>query len=108
MLTDIKLCHVTEKTLYCVFLRNIHSDVRFIGTPPKEVLYLDLGIAKKTKKNSLRMRIENATVSLCRQKKMLRCFMEAKQIIHRWNVMSLAKMIFSCLHHLFFDELKLN
>ena len=28
-----------------VFLRYIHSDEKFIGTPPKEVLYLDVGIA---------------------------------------------------------------
>ena len=39
MLTAIKLCHIRENALYCVvngvFLRNIHSDERFIGTPPK-------------------------------------------------------------------------
>ena len=48
MLTNIKWCHVTEKALYCavnsVFLRNINSDERFIETPPKEVLYLDVNI----------------------------------------------------------------
>ena len=47
---DIKLCYVTENGLKCGvnggFLRNIHSDEKFIGTPPKEVLYLDVGIAK--------------------------------------------------------------
>ena len=46
----IKLCNVTENALYCavngVIHRNIHSDERFIGTPPKEFLYLDVGIAK--------------------------------------------------------------
>ena len=26
--------------IFTVFLRNIHSDERFIGTPPKEVLYI--------------------------------------------------------------------
>ena len=38
----MKLCQVTEHVLYCivngVFLRNIHSDERLIGTPSKEVL----------------------------------------------------------------------
>ena len=29
-----------------VFLRNIYSKKRFIGTPPNEVPYLDVGIAK--------------------------------------------------------------
>ena len=53
MLTNIKLGNVTENILYCVvngvstvFLRNIHSDKRFIRTPPKEVLYLDVDIAE--------------------------------------------------------------
>ena len=91
---NIKLCYVTENALYNVvngvsnvFLRNIHSDERFIGTP-KEVLYLDVGIAKKIqicgkmstffgiksqemflpKCNRLRMHIENATVLLRREK----------------------------------------
>ena len=40
MLIDIKLSHVTEHALYCVvnsvFHRNIHSDEKFIGTPPKQ------------------------------------------------------------------------
>ena len=51
MLTDIKWGHVTEIALYSVvngvftvFLRNIHSDERFIVTLPKEVLYLHVGI----------------------------------------------------------------
>ena len=41
MLTHIKWGHVTENALFCVvnsvfavFLRNIHSDKRFLGTPP--------------------------------------------------------------------------
>ena len=53
MPTNIKLCHVTENArfyvvngIFMVFLRNIHSDKRFIGTPPKKVLYLDVGLAK--------------------------------------------------------------
>ena len=36
MHTDIKLGHITA-----VFLRNILSDERFIGSHPKEVLYFD-------------------------------------------------------------------
>ena len=53
MITNIKLGHATENDLYCVvnsvstvFLRNIYTEERFIGTPPKEVLYLDVGIEK--------------------------------------------------------------
>ena len=51
MLTYINWGHVTENALYCVlvftvFLRTIFSDERFIGTPPKEVLHLDLSITK--------------------------------------------------------------
>ena len=49
----IQLCHVTENALYCVvngvstvFLRNIHSGEKFIGTPPKELFDLDVGITK--------------------------------------------------------------
>ena len=30
--------------IFTFFLRNIHSGERFIGIPPKEVLYLDVGI----------------------------------------------------------------
>ena len=32
-----------------LFLRNIHSDEIFTGAPPKHILYLDVGIAKKRK-----------------------------------------------------------
>ena len=59
MLTDRKLCHVTENALYCVFteictqtrdyfkLLERLLDERLLETPPKEVLYFDVGIAKK-------------------------------------------------------------
>ena len=33
-------------SLRYTFLRNIHSDDRFLGTPSKEVLYLNVRIAK--------------------------------------------------------------
>ena len=69
MLIDIKLCHVTENALYCVvdsvFHRNIHSDEKVIGTPPKEVLYLDVGIEIAIE---IHVRIENVTVPLRRKK----------------------------------------
>ena len=36
--------HVTENEsiVFSLFLRNVHSDKRFFGTPPKKVLYLDI------------------------------------------------------------------
>ena len=40
---------------------DIYSDEKFIGTSPKEVLYLDVGIAN-FQKIWIHMRIENATV----------------------------------------------
>ena len=41
MLTDIKLCHVNENSLNCVV------DNGVLERLPKEVLYLNVGIAKK-------------------------------------------------------------
>ena len=54
MLSNIKCGRVTENALYCVvigvftvFLRNIHSDKRFIGTTLMEILFrCTVGIAK--------------------------------------------------------------
>ena len=60
MLTDLKWGHLNENALYIgakgvftVFLRHIHSrilerlrDERVIGSPSKEVFYLDVGIKK--------------------------------------------------------------
>ena len=67
MLTNIKWCHVTENALYCVvngiFPRNIHSEEKLIGTPSKEVLYLDVGIAKKCFGNNILTTVFAATDS---------------------------------------------
>ena len=50
MLIDKESCHVTENALYCVVNGfPVHSDEKCIGTPAKEVLYLDVGITKKKK-----------------------------------------------------------
>ena len=84
VVTSLKMpCIVLSMVIPLIFLRNIHSDERLIGTPPKEVLYLYVGITFffffcKTstffvikseelfliKRNSF----ENATVQLHRQK----------------------------------------
>ena len=136
MLIDIKLCHVTENALYCVvngiFHRNIHSDKRFIGTPPKEVLYLDVGIAKKCFccKTSTFFGIKSEELFLPKQNWNMhaywKCYSSVTQEKHavliyasltnytplETFIMSLAKMFFR--RHLndmpvrrFFDELKL-
>ena len=42
--TSMKMSSIAVNGVSTVF-RNIHSDERFVGTPAKEVLYLDVGIA---------------------------------------------------------------
>ena len=65
MLIEIKLCHVTENALYCVvngvFHRNIHSDEKLIGTPPKKGIYLDVGITN----NVFAVSPTNVKLKLC-------------------------------------------
>ena len=36
---------------------DIYSDEKFIGTAPKEVLYLDVGMAKKKKKKGFVVKV---------------------------------------------------
>ena len=69
MLIDIKSCHVTENALYCVvngvFHREIHLDEVFIRTPPKEALYLDVGIAKKKKSVNISVEDREGLITFC-------------------------------------------
>ena len=54
MVTYIKWGHISENALYCevnsafsVFLRNIHSDMRFLESSQKEVHYLDVNVFRQ-------------------------------------------------------------